>query len=605
MLASKRLLIFIVLFLTFLASGRAIAQGAPPPVVGALSVSNVTQTSARFTASVTTYGQQTQVFFEYAKPTDARYTQAGNTTIAGSGIPSTASFNLSGLACGTNYVFRAIAVNQFGQDGPHTPKAFTTDSCLTVSLASSGSAVAGGTLTLTATASGNGALTYDFDIDGDEVYDRSGPSNTISVTYPGAFDKDVAVRVTDSTGSSAIGTRHITINAPHLSVTSVGTPSAVCGDGDASFDPGERWTIPVRVTNDGAVAENGGYALFFPTDQVGGGVTTPETHIMMDTPAVSVGNLAPGASIDTTVSFKFANDAACGATYRLSFAGGADAVASSAGAGTPIASFTLPASCQVTTSCPVAKAIAAPRQGLYYNASRSGNGLSNFLIPGQNGAPPIYFGAWFTANEDRSPTWYIVQGNLLGAAVKAPILKFTRDLGSSTFRATSAEVGRATIAMIDSSHMIMAWTIGTKAGAEVMEHLTGGTPPTPNRTGAWYNPNEPGWGEVLHEYGASGATSTFAVDYIYDANAQPRWVITQDTTSNFATNTSAKGYNVHCPGCPWVADWASFPQASGTASFQFSDGSNAHATTNITLAPPLNGTWVRSNTPLQLLTPPQ
>jgi hypothetical protein len=606
MLAVKRLLIFSVLFLTFLAAGRALAQaGAPPPTVGNLSVSNITQTSARLSASVTTNGASTQVFFEYARPTDPRYTQAGNVQVQGSATPSTANFSLSGLTCGTDYVFRAIAVNQFGQDGPHTPKPFTTGTCISVTLASSGSAQVGGLLTLTANATGgSGALTYEFELDGDNVYDRSGSASSVQVKYPAAYDGNVTVRVTDSTGSSAIAQRHITIGAPHLTVTSVGTPNQICGDGDGAFDPGEKWSLSFTIKNDGTVAENGGYALFFPTDQVSGGITTAETHLLMDNPAAAIGNLAPGALLPVTLTFSFADDAACGATYRLSFAGGADAVSSSAGVATPITSFTLPASCQITTGCPKSKAITPPRQGLYYNASRSGNGLSNFLIPGANGRQ-TYFGAWFTANDDHTPTWYIVQGDLLGAAVKAPILKFTRELGSPTFSAKSAEAGRATVAMIDSSHMLMAWTLGARAGAEVMEYFTTGSAPNPNRTGAWYNPNESGWGEVIHQFDSGGVSNTFAVNYIYDASAQPRWVIGQETTANFAAGTSAKSFTVHCPGCPWLADWNSFPQASGTASAVFTDATTGRTTTDIVLPAPLTGTWQRSNLPLQLLTVPQ
>lgn len=595
------------LLATFMFAASAHAQGTPPPVVGSLSVTNIMQTSVRLNAQVTTNNaSSTQVFFEYQKVGTTIWQNGGNTTIGGSTQPSTASVNLGGLVCNTAYQFRATAINNFGQDGPRVSAVFSTSSCLSVNISTSGTSSAGGMLTIQANASGPSGLTYEFDLDNDGTYDRTSSDDTVRVRYPSAYDADIRVRVSDGGGGSTIASKRILIQAPHLSITSVGTPAQVCGDGDSAFDPGERWTLPVRITNDGPIAESGGYATFSPTDIVTGipPVTTAETHVIMDTPAIPVGNLAPGASIDANVSFILAENSPCGARYTLQFTGGADSAAYSAGVVPPIATFNLAGTCQVTTTCPKAKAIAPPRQGLFYTPSRSGNGLSNFLIPGAGGSQ-VFFGAWFTANSDRSPTWYIVQGGLLGAAVKAPILKFTRDLGSPTFKATSAEVGRAVIAMIDAEHMVMTWTMGNKGGAEVMEFFTPGPAPSPNRTGAWYNPSESGWGEVIHQFNAGGVPTTFAVDYIYDAGAQPRWVIIQDTTANVATGTSAKTFQVHCPGCPWLSDWNEIPLASGTASVVFTGALTGTASTNLTLPAPLSGTWIRNNLPIQLLSTPQ
>jgi hypothetical protein len=159
--------------------------------------------------------------------------------------------------------------------------------------------------------------------------------------------------------------------------------------------------------------------------------------------------------------------------------------------------------------------------------------------------------------------------------------------------------------MIDAQHTLMTWTIGTKQGAEVMEYFTSGAAPQPNRSGAWFSANEPGWGEVIHQFDAGGVSNTFAVDYIYDANAQPRWVIGQDSTATFASGTQQKTFEVHCPGCAWIADWNSFPLASGTASVVFNDSTSGIVSTNLALPAPLSGIWVRNNLPIVILSVPQ
>lgn len=472
-----------------------------------------------------------------------------------------------------------------------------------------GSAQAGATRNFRAPVA---APRYDWDLDGDGVIDRSGTRDTLDVTYPSAYAGNVTVLASASNGARTASTLAISTAAPLLAVSGNGASTQLCGDGDARPEPGETWSVPVRIANQGTVATSGGAALFAAKDRLDAASAgqSIDGKLEIANPLVDVGNLAPGEAATANVTVSLARDTVCNASYALLFSGGVDAASASPGQQTPVATFTLPAEaeCQVYTggcsATPGTKATVTPRQGLYYNPNRSGNGLSNFIIP-VAGASPVYFGAWFTGAADHLPTWYVIQGPLAGNVVVAPIYRFTRDVASSTFKTNSSIVGQAVVTMKSSERMALLWQIGGKVGIELMDYFVAGPAPTPNRTGAWYNPAESGWGQVIHAFVSGGTNYVFAVDYLYDGAGEPRWVLGQGTDAQLVAGASHQTYRVHCPGCPWIADWNENPIGSGTATEVFLDATHGRTSTSFDFPTPLAGSWRRTDLPIELLTPPQ
>ena len=472
---------------------------------------------------------------------------------------------------------------------------------------------------------------YEWAIDGDGVVGRSGASKTLDVTYPTSFNRTVSLTTTNSSGVRTTTSVPLKIDAPSVTVTVVAAPREVCGDGDGVPQAGERFEIPVVFTNVGPVALRSGFAMFAASDRLAAasGGQGIDGRLVVDPTIVNLGTLeangvpptntaqiagtlattttAPGSGV---VTVTLAGDAQCGASYGVQFKGVVDDASFSVGSENPIATLTVPSgsACRpyTTKSCSVAqeKALATPRQGLYLNSSRPGNGLSNFIIPGSNGSQ-TYFGAWFTGGPDRSPTWYIIQGPMIANTAVGPIYKFTRDVAAPTFTVHSTVVGQAVVAMKSSERIAVAYQMGNSGGVELMDYFVGGDSPAQNQTGAYYNPAEAGWGQVVHQYMISGQSYTFAVNYIYDSSGQPRWTLAQGPTAQMVNPTAEQTFKVHCPGCAWIADWNQYAINTGTGSEVFVDRTHAVLTTAISLPAPYGGTWNRDHLPISLLTVPQ
>jgi hypothetical protein len=445
------------------------------------------------------------------------------------------------------------------------------------------------------------------------VVGRRGTSNTLDLTFPTAFSCTVSVTTTQPSGSRSTATVPVKTEAQRLSVALAGAPVEECGDGDGVAQAGKRFTLPITVTNEGSVAIRDGYAVFVAQDRFAAATAgqSGAGKLLVETPLVSVGSLAPGTTSDPLkVTVTLANDAQCGVSYGLLYKGGVDSVSFSLGAAAPLATVAVPAGalCHAYTGAcadaPKAKAAIVPRQGLYLNPNRSGNGLSNFLIPGSDGTS-TYFGAWFTGAADRNPTWYIIQGPVQGNVAVAPIYKFTRDVSASSFTVHGVVVGQAVVTLKGAEQLALFWQMGARFGIELMDYFVGGAAPANNRTGAWYNPDEPGWGQVVHQYDAGGVSNTFVVNYLYDAAGEPRWTLTQSATASLAQPTPAQTFQVHCPGCLWIADWNNYPVGTGTASEMFLDATHGTVSTSVVLPAPYAGAWNRTNLPIAILTTPQ
>jgi lysyl endopeptidase len=123
---------------------------------------------------------------------------------------------------------------------------------------------AGELVTFSASASGGsgGGYVYEWDLDGDGVFERRGSAASVSVRYARAQSNQVRLRVTDSLACPASTSRALDVRVPRI-VASSAAPVQACGNGNAGLDPGERWSLPVTLTNTGAAAlPAGAHALF-------------------------------------------------------------------------------------------------------------------------------------------------------------------------------------------------------------------------------------------------------------------------------------------------------------------------------------------------------
>lgn len=104
-------------------------------------------------------------------------------------------------------------------------------------------------LTLTAQISGGQApYTVSWDLEGDGVFERSGLSlSQLGARYQRGGANSVRVRVADASGCASEITRSISVRAAQVNL-SAAAPTQLCGNGNATIDPGERWRVPLTVT---------------------------------------------------------------------------------------------------------------------------------------------------------------------------------------------------------------------------------------------------------------------------------------------------------------------------------------------------------------------
>jgi lysyl endopeptidase len=315
--------------------------------------------------------------------------------------------------------------------------------------------------------------------------------------------------------------------------------------------------------------------------------------------ASSLGNVAAGANVQAVAEFGFDKSLGCGqrSIITLQATGDDRSIAPQA----QDVQVDIGASCTPVSNCAL-PAAPAMKGGSYFNPNRSGNGLVAFIITRAAPQLPLYFGAWFTGEADRDPVWYILQGDLVGNQVNAPILKVTRNAGAA-FSVTSASIGQAQVSLIDDERIFLTYQFDASAGqgsagGELMQRLLKGVPANvPNNTGHYFSSGESGWGQTYESFVANGAAQEFLLSYLYDATGQPRWTLAQEpiTASSYPTSI----YQVHCPTCAWL-DISPTKIQVGTSTRSFPNGFGlATIGTNLTFPAPYGGSWLRNNLTIQ------
>jgi hypothetical protein len=373
-------------------------------------------------------------------------------------------------------------------------------------------------------------------------------------------------------------------------------------------DAGATDRLQYACNQQGAVPAGRAVCYFAPH-------SAPATPIQLRTPAFPLGNLAPGGEQTANVEFHVPASAGCGRRLELGYAGTVDDRSASMRAATLFdtaigaggACAAVEAGC---ASVPATPPPIVPSDGLFANPNRFGNGIGSFVIPQGAGAPAVYFGAWFTGEASRAPTWLVLQGPFEGfngpSQALTDVLRFTfaADQFPPLFQTTSRRVGKAQITTLSATEYVLTFTLDGVAGGEKQSILYPGPRPSPNRTGAWYYPQESGWGHIVDDHRLGGTTpEQVAIEYIYGADGVARWTLgaSNDLDAGAMAQTT---FLVHCPTCPSFADFLSFPLAAGSISRSYSSLTEGALSTFITLPAPLSGTWNRTSVPILLLTVP-
>jgi hypothetical protein len=214
-----------------------------------------------------------------------------------------------------------------------------------------------------------------------------------------------------------------------------------------------------------------------------------------------------------------------------------------------------------------------PKEGMWWNPQRSGHGV-DIEYDGTNIAI-----AWYTYNNDGTPTWYLAAGPFSGNNWTGKLDTYTWD-GT---KANATSVGTATFEFTDQTHAKFSWVIDGTAGNEPFEYfVTSDQPTTLDTTGLWFEPTKPGYGLTISTQG----DTEFGILYFYDGQGQPRWALgVKEDSDTYALDQFSGGF---CPVCDLTKPVAS---SAGTITRTFTDESKGVLSTDIQLTAPLTGSW--------------
>jgi hypothetical protein len=230
--------------------------------------------------------------------------------------------------------------------------------------------------------------------------------------------------------------------------------------------------------------------------------------------------------------------------------------------------------------------------GMWFNPERIG---SSFDIQYSGN---IMLVNWYTYENDGLPVWYQAvapySNNNSQQLLNAKLNRFVWN--PITRRVIVSEVGELSLQFNSKSAGLVNWRLGTNQGTQLLQPLIDGANSTFNRTGNWYDSNDPGWGLSVY----TRADVNVTVMHFYDANQQPRWIAGQ------GNNDDQLSIEMHatrgaCPSCAYAAPTRSAAgsiklQFNGTRALKFQTDVFSNATPNVR--------WQRETNNATVLTSP-
>lgn len=217
-------------------------------------------------------------------------------------------------------------------------------------------------------------------------------------------------------------------------------------------------------------------------------------------------------------------------------------------------------------------AVAGNWQGLWWNASESGWGMSLT----QHG--DLIFVAIYTYDAAGTPVWYVISNCPVTATGCTGELYRVQGGTPPTIAwagagRTLTKAGTGTLTFISADAGTFDFTIDDVPGTKAITRqvfATGDVRPAVDYTDLWWNKNESGWGVSLtQQFGI-----IFAAWYAYDDAGNPVWYVATNCPVT-ATGCTGTLYRVH-GGAPLTAPWKGItpPVPMGDVTFTFSDPAN-------------------------------
>ncbi|HSC09707.1 MAG TPA: S8 family serine peptidase [Rhodanobacteraceae bacterium] len=219
--------------------------------------------------------------------------------------------------------------------------------------------------------------------------------------------------------------------------------------------------------------------------------------------------------------------------------------------------------------------------GNYFDPQRPGHGIFISQAGGQQVVD------WYTYLEDGTPTWYVAQDIAPAPSVgtwTSTLYRVTWDGGAGT----PTPVGDMTLTATAADRLMFSWHLYGQTGSEAMQLLAapacvsaGGSV---NLNGEWYPPAQPGYGfDAL-----ALPDQQFDAFYMYDDTGNPRWVVGSNGPFAASSTVPMVQSNGFCPLCAYVAYTT---QPAGDFTVKYTNATQGHLTTAITLGAPLSGAW--------------
>ena len=327
--------------------------------------------------------------------------------------------------------------------------------------------------------------------------------------------------------------------------------------------------------------------------------------VRLETSTLSLPAMAAGASATVSLPIAISADAACSSALKVDYIATAG-LSSYSAKPSRLELAGVAANCQPVNTCPLSVPQINTRDGNYSNPQRSGNGFNYH----------DFGGVWYTANPDRTSTWFTTAGEFVDNLFNEPLMRVTlpdglgdvelgapMPPGTHALDTRSEQVGRMQIARIGTSQIMMAWSFNDGSrGAELLRLTTEGQPrANPDYTQHWYPPGLSGWGMDMESIRIDTRRFDSVLPYFYDAQGAPRWVLSDGFIENGVLPLI--NYRPHCPGCAHYPDWASRAQPAGSLRIQWTSPEKAIISTNISLPAPLKGKWQLNNIPFVPIAP--
>jgi hypothetical protein len=270
---------------------------------------------------------------------------------------------------------------------------------------------------------------------------------------------------------------------------------------------------------------------------------------------------------------------------------------------------------------------ATPPSGNWYDRRRAGHGVDLQLFRRDPEHGDIYFVVFYTYDDSGKPEWYQALGRISGglfvpiADPNGTTLTRVRGAGGGTPAAASGDFA------IDFAHneacrtddradarglAAMRWSVGGRAALWCIEPAVARSAhASPDFSGHWFAPADPGWGmEVTAIDDGDGTPTLVAFLYYVDASGQPRWA--SASTGDFASGQPLVAYeadNGYCRTCNAPATRTQAPIGRITLTLAAATREDPPGGANridVDIAPPGGGAFRKTDVPITLLSePPQ